>query len=126
MSEFSPSVWNGIKHGSYLVVAQEVGPSSINFRRWIAIYPIFKLPKDPMFVATAFSFLKSSLEHKYCIVDFEVDKKVLEVSDGVNENDLINVNHWSASSDEDLFRQLKSMGIDMALFVPDWKCEFPL
>lgn len=127
MSGITPiHVWNGITHGSYITIAQKAIPSDLYLRRWVAVYAIFKLKKDPFLTTTLYSFLRNCIEAKYCIVDFEVEVKALEISDGINEHDLINVSFSSAMSDEELIQELENRNIDMSKFVPEWKCNFPL
>lgn len=119
-------MWNGIERGSYITIAQEAKPSDPSLRRWIAVYAVYKLKKDPLFAATLYSFIRSCLEAKYCIVDFEVEVRALEISDGINEQDLVKVSFSSAMSDEELIQELENRNIDMSKFVPEWKCNFPL
>lgn len=126
MNDLPLNVWNGLRHGSYLVVAQEVEPSLGSLRRWIAIYAICKLSKDPLVVATTYDFLRSCSGAKYCIVDFEIDGKTLAISDGISEDDLASVASCKAVSDDDLVEELRLKGVDLSRFEPDWKCDFPL
>jgi len=120
------NIWNGIERGSYLCIAQELPPSNEDTRRWVALYANYKLPRTPMSLASLFGFLKTTLDFKYCIVDFEVKVKTLEISDGISEKELENVSFHGGDSIDAMRSFLDERNVLLLSFLPEWKCDFPL
>ncbi|AJQ94758.1 hypothetical protein [Gynuella sunshinyii] len=125
-TDIPAKIWNGIERGSYTLIAQEAMPSGEHLRRWIAIYAVYKLDKDPEQSVYLFDFLRNVLNYRYCIVDFEVPIKYIEYADGVSESQLVNVKTYMANTIEELYVRFEQQGIDASKFEPEWKCEYPL
>lgn len=117
-------VWNGIEFGSYTRIAQEILKNNESKRRWIAIYANYKLD----FVNNKYYFfLEKTKENMFCIIDFEMDVALIEIHEGINsDEDLLNFKIYTANNTEELSHLLDNEGINQELFVPEWRCDYPL
>ncbi|GKX52724.1 hypothetical protein [Budvicia aquatica] len=119
-------VWNGIEFGGYLNIAQEVTPVSNNSRRWVSIYANYKLDFLSNNAVNYYDFLKKTKEHKYCIVDIEIAKDILQRSENIQYDDVISMKYYPADSKEELVKIIDKLKVNQEDFVPEWKCDYPL
>ncbi|WP_261162058.1 hypothetical protein [Serratia fonticola] len=118
-------VWNGIQFGSYEEIAQEVPSNKPEHRRWIALYAIYKLDEDVIKNIDTYDFIKKSSGYKYCVIDFEIPINTLEISDGINLRDASSFRYTPIYNESELVSFFEKEGVNPALFVPSWRCEYP-
>lgn len=117
-------VWNGIEFGSYTKVAQEIVTGNESTRRWVAIYANYKLDFENK---EYYFFLEDTKEYMFCVVDFEMDKTLVELHEGISDDEeLLNLKVYKVNSVEELSTLLNEEGINQELFVPEWRCDYPL
>jgi hypothetical protein len=65
---------------------------------------------------------------KYCVLAFEIHRNIVLNSpeNGIGASDLEEIFCEGANSIEEVYSLLKKQGIRPDLFVPAWRCEFPL
>jgi hypothetical protein len=119
-------VWNGIEFSNNDKIAQEVSSKSNEMRRWIALYALFNIPEKTKNSPHAYDFLKESNGYKYCIVDFEMPKSLIEFNDGLDSDNAVNLKCFTVNTDDELVSIFKQEGINPALFVPPWRCDYPI
>ncbi|MBE0152797.1 MULTISPECIES: hypothetical protein [Serratia] len=119
-------VWNGIEFSNHSKIAQEVSSNSCDTRRWVALYALFNIPEKTKISPHAYDFLRSSKDFKYCVVDFEIPKNLIEFNDGLDSDNTINLKCLTANTEEELDSIFKQEGINPALFVPPWRCNYPI
>lgn len=117
-------VWNGIEFGSYTKIAQEVSSNNKETRHWIAIYANYKLNFNDN---NYYFFLEKTKKSMFCVIDFEMDRALVERHEGINsDDDLLNLKIYTSNSLEELSTILGKERIDQSLFVPEWRCDYPL
>ncbi|WP_411753109.1 hypothetical protein [Serratia sp. (in: enterobacteria)] len=119
-------VWNGIEFSNYIEIAQEVSSDSSSMRRWIALYAMFNISDEIKNSINTYEFLKNAKDFKYCIVDFEMSKKLIDFNDGIDTRDTVNFKSLTANTEDQLALLFEKEEINPALFVPPWRCDYPL
>lgn len=119
-------VWNGIEFSKGIEIAQEVSCGESSMRRWIALYAMYNISYEIKNSIGTYEFLKNAKDFKYCIVDFEMPKKLIEFNDGIDTRDAVNFKSLTANTEDELVLMFKKERINPALFVPPWRCDYPL
>ncbi|HBE9083040.1 hypothetical protein [Serratia fonticola] len=119
-------VWNGIEFSNYSKIAQEVLSNSTDMRRWIALYALFNISDEIKNSVDTYEFITESKDFKYCVVDFEIPKKEIDFNDGLDSDNAVNLKCLTANTEEELSLIFKQEGINPALFVPPWRCDYPI
>ncbi|NBJ33149.1 hypothetical protein GE191_05600 [Serratia fonticola] len=80
-----------------------------------------------LLIVNTIFFLKKTKENMFCIIYFEMDVALVEIHDGINfDEDLLNFKIYTANNTEELSHLLDKEGINQELFVPEWRCDYPL
>ncbi|OUR86736.1 hypothetical protein A9Q81_27850 [Gammaproteobacteria bacterium 42_54_T18] len=125
-SRFVKSVWNGIEHGTYANIAQEIGSNHSGYRRWVSIYAIYKFDFESQESVHYYDFVKKSKGYDYCVLEFEISQVVLENDDGIEDDDIVLLQFEPANNELEIYEVLDGWDIKPESFVPEWKCDFPL
>lgn len=120
-------VWWGLEARSYTEIAQEITASNKSMRRWVAIYAVYHfnfLGRNPG--AFHYSFLEDAKNSKYLAIEFEINKNLLEISDGIGANDILIVSCQALETEEGISKFLCEKNFNPELFTPPWGCDYPL
>ncbi|SFF57832.1 hypothetical protein [Thermoflexibacter ruber] len=113
MNLIKPKIWNRlVLNGDYIVA--ELKATEDNNRRWVAIYKNNGKPK----------INKNLPEYKYLILDFELDKSIIDTYFG--EEDKKNQKRYYLNSEEEIYKKLNELNINPDLFDVPWASEYPL
>lgn len=122
-----PNTWDHFISGAHNEIAQELRTSR-DKRKWAAIYGLEKLDLYSL-IPHGYSFLIEALatpKAKFSYIEFEMTKRVLEFNDGIDDRDAIIQISQTFENEQNLKIFLENRRIDVALFLPFWRCDYPL
>ena len=120
-------VWWGLEAKSYTEIAQELPSADNSLRRWIAIHAIHHLNFNNRLPGSRYySFLEKARDSKYLVVEFTIEKMLLETRDSIGANDTTITYSQTMDTEEEINVFLTNKGVDPQLFTPPWTCDYPL
>lgn len=120
------SVWYGLEGTGYDKIAQEVKSEDPLLRKWVAIYAIYKFEFSPDDPFQYYDFISDSKNYRYAVIEFSIPINTIEVSDGIDDRDIIIIKLETMNSEEDINIFLEKNHISPEFFTPPWRCDYPL
>jgi hypothetical protein len=119
------SVWYGLDGKGYDNIAQELKCEDPKLRTWISVYAVYKYEISNN-AHQYYDFINTSKPFRYCSIIFTIPTETIEISDGIDDRDITITELKQFNSEEDIHTYLYKKNIDPALFVPPWRCDYPL
>ncbi|MBD2767985.1 hypothetical protein IC235_08775 [Hymenobacter sp. BT664] len=113
--------WN-----AYKVIAQEITSTSPDRRKWIGMHVMSHYD-----VKHIYELFNKFLHFKYCLLAFEMSRKIfedLQIYDSDLEIDEdISINYLQGfNTEEELYKLCDQLAVAPEMFVPPWRCNYPL
>jgi hypothetical protein len=116
---------NALRRGTPL--AAEFACADPLRRAWIGVYPLdLSCDSARKFLRNAGVHIVPAAGRAYHVRTFEVDRALNEKDVWIGETELVNRNSYLAFSDEDLIKQLESLGISLELLELHHKSDYPI
>jgi hypothetical protein len=120
-------VWWGLEAKSYTKIAQELPSPDEKSRKWSAIYAVYHLNFDDRFPGDSYyDFLENAQGSRYVAIEFTIPKLTVEINDGVDDRDVTITYSQTMDTEEEINDFLTHKGVDLQLFTPPWRCDYPL
>jgi hypothetical protein len=110
--------WNGLFY-SKTILAQEIAPSSSEYRCWVGIHNTKRWTLPRM---RPHPFIHET-DALFSVVKLEVTAWDMERGDGING--IYNVEYEDATDEDALYEILNRKGYRIDLFVESWNADYP-
>ena len=116
---------NALRRG--MPLAAELGCTEPLRRAWIGVYPLdLSCDSTREFLRNAGVHILPAAGRAYHVRTFEVDRALNEKDVWIGETELVNRNSYLAFSEEDLIKQLESLGSSLESLEPLHKSDYPI
>jgi hypothetical protein len=116
---------NALRRG--IPLAAEVASADPQRRAWIGIYPLDPSRESTReFLRNAGIHIVPSVGRAYRVRTFEIDRTLNAQDIWIGESELANKTSFFAFTEDDLIRQLESLGTSLESFEPHHKSDYPI
>ncbi len=121
MNIYKKPVWNGLISGSYTKIVQLLENDLNGQDKWAVVFELSKI--EPFKI---WPNIFEERESKYCFMIFKFKSKINLYEEGFREEYFEKILIEYFEDIESLLTYLVNVKIDLDLFVPVWKTEFPM